>query len=121
MRRTRLKLWQLMIAVALIAALAFGERMRRHWAYCRRVALFFESMEGLQREIVVTRGKIVASTEKYEKSLPQHFASAERNLRDAKIELEYICRMRAFWEQAAARPWRSVGAEKEPKMPVRSD
>ena len=65
MRRPRVKLWQLMIAVALIAALAFGERMRRQWTYCRERAAFWTIAERAERGSVVTHERLLAPSPKF--------------------------------------------------------
>ena len=45
MRRLRLRLWQIMIAVVLLATLAFAERMRRQRAMCRVRAIKYANLQ----------------------------------------------------------------------------
>jgi hypothetical protein len=45
MRRLRLRLWQIMIAVVLLATLAFAERMRRRRAMCRVRAIHYANIQ----------------------------------------------------------------------------
>lgn len=140
MRVPRVKLWQIMIAVALVAALAFGERMRRQRNYCRQQAESWSSLERGQRTYVVATEKNLASSQAFLQTLSEKFsnvnpderteliknwegivAKSARFLRNAKKLLACYSQMRTFWEQAAAHPWLSVRVEDQPQMPSLTD
>jgi hypothetical protein len=143
MRRVRLRLWQVMTVIALIATLAFSERMRREWTVRREKAAYYACLKGPQRNTVTEWEKIAAQRQahvhdlirqaktrtpdqrKENDSMIKHWEGnipgAERNLRDAKRQLEYASQMRTFWERAAARIWLSVRTDKIPQLPIRSD
>jgi hypothetical protein len=134
MRRLRLRLWQIMIAVVLLATLAFAERMRRQQAMCRVRVIYYANLQkntdsylsickrilaDCQRRLEHARKTLRDCDQPY---LRKYFESRvrkeegwvadyEERIRAAEGRLERLSRLRLRWEQAAARPWLYVPPE----------
>jgi hypothetical protein len=134
MRRLRLRLWQIMIAVVLLATLAFAERMRRQRAICLVRAIHYASLQkeadgyfsnckyvltDNQRRLERARKTLRDCDQPYlrkyfESKVRQEegrVADSEEIVRTAERRLERLSRLRLRWEQAAARPWLYVPPE----------
>ena len=117
-----------MIAVGVLATLAFAERMRRQRAICRDHAASYAEREREARNFVLASEQFLADCQARLKKLrrgaedckePQSIqmfsssiayweywaAGEERSLREAKERLDQLSRLRVSWEQAADRPW----------------
>lgn len=128
MRPPRFRLWQMMIAIALIATLAFAEKMRRQRAICRARAVYYATREQECRDYVprfrAVLGHAQARLEAVRKEqrdcsnplLRQLYidevedkerlvARCTEDVRKAEEELQEVSRLHVEWELAASRPW----------------
>jgi hypothetical protein len=136
MRRPRLRLWQVMLAVAIVAILTFAARMRRQWNICRERVAYYAKLERTARNNLLGFEKQLsryqAALEKVRREVKdcepdqrQYYNSMVDILEVSVKEQEYIIRsanetiddfsrMRAKWEQAAAHPWVNVPTDRIP-------
>jgi hypothetical protein len=138
MRRPRVRLWQIMIAVVLIAVLAFAERMRRQRAVCRERATYYATLEQASHKFVLSLKQVLTTIEASLKEnrnalldcdFPDlrrlymaqikrkevQVASFKEDVRKAEEELDRLSRLRMRWERAAARPWLDLPPDPYPR------
>ena|SRR5690242_6542653 len=131
MGRLRLRLWQIMMAVAILATLTFAEGMRRKRVMCHRRAMSYAKQEkeahvfvsklrldltSVQERLEDVR-KILGDCkdpdlrpflESQVRDKEGLVAECEQQVRRAQEEIDRLTRLRVRWEHAAARPWIDV-------------
>jgi hypothetical protein len=125
-----------MLAVAIVAILTFAARMRRQWNICRERVAYYATLERTARNSLLgfekklnryqaalenVRRKVKdcePDQRKYYNSMVDileiSVKEQEYIVRSSKETIDDFSRMRAKWEQAAARPWVNVPTDRIP-------
>jgi hypothetical protein len=125
--RVRFTVRRTMIAVAVVAAVIGGEKMRRRAVYCAGRARYFDEFAADNREWL-RQAELLMAPGVLERSQPGLDAVSYRDQRrvmarditDAKRWSAEAPSLAARWRRAARRPWRSVPADltRHPELPV---